>query len=248
MNKLSVVIPTLQRNKDFLINLIKSVANEDIVDEIILIDNSTKGFELACDKLRVIVPKENMYVNPSWNLGIHQAKNEIVALLNDDIIIPSKFCTNVVEKMSTEMGVVGADVDNIITCTEMLLPPDNADLELKKVNGRCMHFGIAMFLYKSNFVDIPNDLKIYCGDDWIVLQAMKSKKGIYNICGQTIYHYGSLSCGEKKFNPIGDRDRKLYRKITRKWWQFIFNYEPVFRGFRITVLGIELLHHFSRKH
>ena len=81
----------------------------------------------------------------------------------------------------------------------------------------------------------------------LILQ-LKNKKGIYNICGQTIYHYGSLSCKEKKFDSIGDEDRKLYRKLTRKWWHFVFNIEHIFRGYRLTIFGIEILHHFNKKH
>ena len=144
MKKLSVIIPTLQKNKNLLINLINSVANEDVVDEIILIDNSTNGFKLNCDKLRVIIPKENLYVNTSWNLGIKEAKNEIIALLNDDITIPGQFCTKVVERMYPEIGIVGTDVDWVVTTTEKVDIQNNIEIELKKVNERCTHLGIEL--------------------------------------------------------------------------------------------------------
>ena len=248
MPKLSVVIPTLQKNKEFLVNLINSVAREDVVGEIILIDNSLQGLDMDCNKLRVITPLENLYVNPSWNLGVKESKFEIIALLNDDITIPSEFCTNVVNKMTLEMGIVGMDTDLITTSSEMEAPPENTEIELLPVKDRSLYFGVAMFFYKDAYVEIPNELKIYCGDDWIVKQAKKNKKQIYNICGQKIYHYGSMSSKEKKLNPIGDRDRKLYRKLTRHWWQFIFNIESVYRGIRFTIFGIEILCHFDKKH
>ena len=46
------------------------------VDEIIVIDNSLQGIELDSKKLRVIIPNENIFVNPSWNLGVKEADKQ----------------------------------------------------------------------------------------------------------------------------------------------------------------------------
>ena len=244
--KLSVVIPTLQKNTELLINLIKILDNDDSVSEIILIDNSCKGFSSESKKLRVIAPKENLYVNPSWNLGVKEAKEDIVALLNDDISISDNFCTKVVNQMTPDMGCVGYSVDYIEeTHGKMPIPEDsNIWLEKTKFNP----YGITIFFYKTSYYPIPEELKIYCGDDWISLQNVRNNKYNYRICGQKIYHYGSLSSNTKSLNPIGKRDRKLYRRLTRKWWQFIFNFELVFRGYHLTILGLEMSHHYSKKH
>ncbi len=248
MNKVSVVIPTLQKNKELFYNLISALDKDEAVSEIIVIDNSLEGVEHSSSKLKTIIPKENLYVNPSWNLGTKEAKEDIVALLNDDITIPCDFCKKVAEKIKPEFGAVGFNRDFIKVTEETLPPPKSTDITLEKVDGRCGHWGIAIFFNKKDYVEIPDELKIYCGDDWIFLQNRKQKKQNYYISGQTIYHFESLSCKEKSLNPIGDRDRKLYRKLTRKWWQFIFNIEPVFRGIRITVFGIEILKHFDKNH
>lgn len=248
MNKLSVVIPTLQKNKEFLDNLIKTLSTDESVTEIIVIDNSCTGYNFENEKLRVITPENNLYVNPSWNLGVKESKEEIVALLNDDIIIPKDFCKNVISQMNSNMGCIGFAVDYIKETKEMMPNPEIKQLQLEPVNERCMHWGIAIFFYKSSYCEIPDELKIFCGDDWIFLQNKRNHKQNYHICGQNIYHYGSLSSNSKTLNPIGDNDRKLYRKLTRHWWQFIFNIEPVYRGFRLTILGIELLHHHDKKH
>ena len=99
MSKLSVIIPTLQKNKEFLDNLIKTLSIDESVAEIIVIDNSCTGYSYESEKLRVIVPKENLYVNPSWNLGVKEAKEDIIALLNDDITIPDSFCQTILSQM-----------------------------------------------------------------------------------------------------------------------------------------------------
>lgn len=246
--RLTVVIPTLQKNKELLINLLKTLDSDGSVNEIILIDNSLKGLDYSNSKLKIIIPKENMFVNPSWNYGVREAQNDIVALLNDDITIPANFCSRVVEKMSPNMGCVGFSIDNIQEMQNINRSPDMSDLSLEETEFRGNHWGIAIFFYKSSYVEIPNEMKIFCGDDWIFLQSKIYNRKNYNITGQDIYHWGSLSSASKSLSKIGDADRKIYRRYTRKWWQYIFNVEPVFRGVRITIFGIELLHHYSKKH
>ena len=71
---LSIVIPTLQKNKEILYNLIDSLDTDKSVGEIIIIDNSLKGIEYISQKVKVITPEENLFVNPSWNLGVKEAR------------------------------------------------------------------------------------------------------------------------------------------------------------------------------
>lgn len=245
---LSVVIPTLQKNKSLLYNLISQLDKDPLVKEVILIDNSLQGFEHSSVKLKLIVPKENLYVNPSWNIGVKKASEEIVAILNDDIVIPDNFCSRIADQMDPKMGCIGFNIDNIYETRDFITIPECSNLLLEETMFRGNYWGIAIFFYKSSYVEIPDDLKIFCGDDWLFLQNKISKRKNYIISGQNIYHYGSLSSSSKTLNSIGDNDRKLYRKLTRKWWQYVFNIEPVFRGFRLTIFGIEFLHHTNKKH
>lgn len=248
MKKVSVIIPTLQKNLELLNSLVKTLSSDISVSEIIVIDNSTKGYTYESDKVRVIVPKENLFVNPSWNLGIKEAKEEIVALLNDDITIPENFCQSVISQMHEKMGVVGFHRDYIINIPKVMPTPTLTNIVLEKATGRCGFFGIAMFLYKTSYFEVPEDIKIFWGDDWLYYQNKKRKRNNYYIAGQEIYHYGSLSSTDKAVNPYSKNDSKLYRKYTRNWWQNIFNIESVYKGFRLTIFGIELLHHYDKKH
>jgi len=246
--RISVVIPTLQKNKELLINLLSTLEQDKSVDEILLIDNSLQGLDYTNSKLRTIIPNENMYVNPSWNFGVKEARNDIVALLNDDITITSDFCSRVAEEINPNMGCVGFNIDNIRVTHEIQQAIGGTKLCVEPSEYRGNHWGIAIFFYKSSYLEIPNDLKIFCGDDWIFMQSKKYNRQNYQISGQDIYHYGSLTSASKSLSAIGDKDRALYRRYTRKWWNYIFNVEPVFRGVRITVLGIELLCHYTNKH
>ena len=86
MNKFSVIIPTLWKSNR-IHKLLSDLIKCQFVDEIILIDNAGKYFEYyeALDKVKLIQVKENIYVSPAWNLGIKIAKNEHIAICNDDI-------------------------------------------------------------------------------------------------------------------------------------------------------------------
>jgi GT2 family glycosyltransferase len=85
----TVIIPTLWRS-NFTIDLLTSYENCTYVDEILLIDNAVTArpqidFSVY-KKLRFLEQEENIYVNPAWNLGVNEAKNELIAISNDDIL------------------------------------------------------------------------------------------------------------------------------------------------------------------
>ena len=248
MKNISVVIPTLQKNKELLLNLIKSLEKDVNVNEIIVIDNSLKGLDYSGNKLELIIPPSNMYVNPSWNLGVRSAKNDNVAILNDDITIPENFCSSVFEKMTEDMGIVGYNIDFVKETQDILPPPKSDKINLIEIKNRCLHWGIAIFFNKSNYNEIPNDLKIFYGDDWLIYQCKKNRKKIYSITNQEIYHYGSLSSSAGSLNPIAQEEEKIYKKLTRNWKNKLFSFDLLYSGFTVTILGIKFSYHNKKKH
>ena len=238
--KLTVVIPTLQKCKNILVKLIDHLDKDDSVTEIIIIDNSLSGFNHSSPKVIVITPNENIYVNPAWNLGVKKAKNEIVALLNDDIILPENFCRDVIACMNKDMGIIGVNQFFIQELPQKYHLPEANTIILEKANYMDNYYGIAMFFYKSNYVPIPEEIKIVYGDSWIFTRCEKNKKSNYRINGATIYHYGSLSSGMKVFNPIAKQDSKIYKRLTVSFWDRLFSYENIWDCYKIRILGITL--------
>ena len=47
MKKISVVIPTLQRDVETLNNLVSTLVNDAMVDEILIIDNSLQNYSFS---------------------------------------------------------------------------------------------------------------------------------------------------------------------------------------------------------
>ena len=240
--KVSVIIPTLQKNKTILTNLIHSLDKDGAVSEIILIDNSCKRFSHPSDKLKVILPKENLYVNPSWNLGVELAKSDICTLLNDDIIIPEDFCKGVIAQMSPDMGIVGMNGKRIepIDEDDTNKSPEKSDIYLEPASYMDYYYGIVMFFYKNSYSKIPDGIKIVYGDSWIFTSCKKQKKQNYRICGCTVYHWGSLSSGIRDFNPIAKKNSKIYKKLTVKWYNRLFSYEELWDYHKFRILGLTL--------
>ena len=100
-NKISVIIPTIQKTLEVLEQIIVLLSQDESVEEIILINNKIENpLDYDFPKLRIITPNENLYVNASWNLGIKESKCENFLLLNDDLLFGKNFTTMVCQSFS----------------------------------------------------------------------------------------------------------------------------------------------------
>ena len=216
--ELTAVIPTLLKDEDMLKNLLDSLCRDNSVKEIIVINNTTEMFEYSNPKVRILSQGKNLYVNPSWNLGVREAKTDYVALINDDLIVPNNICTAILEKMDDNIGIAGIDTTGIIETKDAnnnividanSVELDNAkNISFKPITFRPQKFGVFMLFKKSHYVEIPDELKIFWGDDWIIYQARKLGKTNITVNGIKIIHLGSLS--SKAFRTWANNEKRLY--------------------------------------
>ncbi len=226
MKKLSIIIPTLQKNFALLENLIKTFSKDKVVGEIIIIDNSLKGIDINNDKLRVVIPDENLFVNPSWNLGIKLAKYEYFGLINDDIIVQDDFCSVIMEHYKDGMGLIGIDskfvIDDRSKADQIghLKFPQNK-YKVRKLKRRENNFGIAIFGEKSCYTPIPEEIKIWCGDDYLFDYNKDRGRNNYSIQGLTVYHIHNLSSSISKYDQVKLNDFALYKPKNASDYKFI---------------------------
>lgn len=229
MKKISAIIPTLLKNKELLIRLLDNLIEDSSVDEIIVINNSTETFSYNHNKVKIFSSGKNLYVNPSWNYGVKEAKSEYAALINDDIIIPNNFCSTILDKMNEDTGIVGMedkfiinlrDENNNIKDIPQTTPTLSENITLKPISYRKKFFGVIMFFKKDLYKSIPEDLKIFFGDDYIVYHATQQKKQCATICGQEIIHCGSLS--SSAFIDLLKKEHKIYNKLVFPWYKRLF--------------------------
>ncbi len=222
MNKeLTVIIPTLQKNP-LLPLLLRNLHDDACVKEVIVIDNSCLSFDFPSEKITVVSVDENIFVNPAWNLGMQHCKTEYWCLMNDDIMLCKGFCSRVLNLLDASMGLIGI-MGDYVKCVDLqgystAIPPTD-DLFFREMTHLCYWFGIAMFGHKSAYSPIPEDLKVFYGDNYLLHVNRTQKRPCYAICGQQLYHLGSLS--SKEVSHFGQVEKPLYeqycKKYTAKW-------------------------------
>jgi len=162
-NKFSVVIPTLWKYPANL-RFLEDLVDYDLVDEIILINNNWDDLPKNCailthNKIKTYNFTENIGVNPAWNMGISVANNKQICLLNDDMVFDLKLFKKINQLSLEETGVIGISNDPPISYGCIDITP--------WVGQNTLGFGCLMFVHKDWWVNIPDSLKIYYGDNWI---------------------------------------------------------------------------------
>jgi hypothetical protein len=162
--KFTLVIPTLWKSNR-LLDMLNLYLQSDSVGEIIIIDNSRRYFDFFTEvphKITLIQPDENIYVNPAWNLGIGISKFENICLLNDDVSFDVRIFDLFLKDDVLKNGIIGLSQ----TSYELT---ENGDIIIEKWQSGMNDggWGCMIFLKKNMWVEIPNDIKIWCGDNFI---------------------------------------------------------------------------------
>ncbi len=210
MEKYSVVIPTLWKSNrigKLLFDLIKC----EFVDEIILIDNAGKFFEYfeGLDKVKLVQVEENIYVNPAWNLGIKIAKNNSIALLNDDINFDPNIFGLITKDVLNHYGIIGMGEGNYKGEVDEERGPY---LDVWKSGINDWGWGCFIMLDKKNWIDIPNDIKIWYGDNIIKDINPAPKAILRNFKVETEM---STTSDEKEWDEVKKKDYEYFINYLR---------------------------------
>jgi len=199
---ISVIMPTLWLgNKG--IETIQSLSVLKSVGEIIVIDNSTDEIHLE-DIPKVVHIKEgkNTYVNPSWNKGAKLAKFDKLLFVNDDVDTDWSFVDKIEDYILSDRGMIGAGV----SCWQYKEWYEGSG-GLVPIRNRPNCYGCVFAIHKDSYVEIPDDLKIHYGDDWLFT---KSGKQNYEIINWKMGGESEQTSGLAEFNPIKEMDKHLW--------------------------------------
>ena len=223
-NKISVIIPTLQKKLAVLNKLVETLIEDRSVSEIVIINNKVDTpIKLpVSDKIKVLAPDENCYVNMSWNIGIKNITTDKFVLMNDDMLVCKDFCklvleTGILDKEDT--GVAGIDQKfiNEVSNTDMVEMPILEENQKPKIYILdyilgTKHWGIAIFGKVSSYTLLPNDLKIFFGDNILIYMNHLAGRKNYIISNLPINHISSSSSLSPEFKKIRDEDIKNSKK------------------------------------
>lgn len=178
---ISVVMPTLWKPQHYKI-MLPILNDHPLIGEIIIIDNDPSKTDYDILKLEKVVhlpQKENIYVNPAWNLGVEVSKYDKICLLSDDIIFVPSCIERVYNYLIPENGIVGFDSDSTLEQSTndpfdfplMDFGFSNNIIPIDKIH---FTYGVCMFMHKESYVKIPEMYKIFFGDVFL-FQANKQK-------------------------------------------------------------------------
>lgn len=204
-------MPTMWRNNK-TIRLLDSLNLDPNVSEIILIDNDVKSKNIDLSnfsKIKYIPQAENIYVNPAWNLGVSLCKSEIICIANDDIYFDSNTVTQYVLDNAQDLGSFGL---NMHTRNRSSI----GNLSKKELRTRSeissaivgSGFGMLMFVKKSNWKPIPEELKIWYGDNWIA--NTNGRAFILSMYGSNLEVDRHTTAGSKELKKITMEDSKAW--------------------------------------
>ena len=216
MSKVSAIIPTLWKAKEFTDHLVDVLVEDKSVGEIIIIDNAPTDFFYDNEKVVTLKQEENIYVNPSWNLGVEESDYDKFIIFNDDIIIPYNFVSQLEYLLTEEKGIVGVDVRGVIQVdsfsSENITFLDRK-MSLKTIVNRNWGFGIAFGGHKKSYHNIPENIRIWYGDDYLVQMNNEAGKINYVIDDVPIFTKMSTTSDLEEFNMIKEVDQLMYEKL-----------------------------------
>jgi glycosyltransferase involved in cell wall biosynthesis len=198
---ITFIIPTLWRS-DKIKDTIESIKLSDRKDlELIIIDNSNSDFKDKDPRITVIKVKNNIFVNPAWNIGATLARNNYICLLNDDISLNVNCLLNNFKelvKSDLNFGMIGLYKRNF-NVEPNTYNSDFDKLQLVELDYRPFGFGCMMILKKENYVKIPDIFRVFFGDDYLYFynKDMNHRK-IYWIEG--LKTPGEISVTSKDFD------------------------------------------------
>jgi hypothetical protein len=209
MNKYSVIIPTLWKSNRTE-QLIRDLNECEFVDEIIIIDNTnTDEWDRAYRKIRTVSKGENIYVNPAWNWGIELAKNECISLLNDDINFDPNIFGIIDKNVLDTFGIIGMGEGNYKTPIDEERGP-YLDVWQPGVND--WGWGCFIIFDKKNWIDIPDNIKIWYGDNFIKDVNPSPKACLRNFKVETEM---STTSDEKEWDDIKKKDYEYFINYLR---------------------------------
>lgn len=185
MNKFSVIIPTIWKGLH-LNELLEATYKSDYIDEVILINNdinNTKEYPKN-NKITLLEPKQNIFVNPAWNVGVSIAKNDKIIIAQDDLIFDVDTLCHFIDMAEKQnyplksLGFIGMSYGNFF------LEKNAEEIELED----CHHtpaWATIMIFHRDNWSPIPHQLKIHYGDDFIKRGMGKPIFQIRGLCVKT---------------------------------------------------------------
>ncbi len=172
---IDLIVPTIFAHIDFFTHYLPVYINNPYINSIIVIDNSNahhqNHFNSLSRKIIYLPQKKNIFVNPSWNLGVKYSQSEFIILLNDDVFISDEAFLQLLNFGLKSKSIVCARINSYSNNKNQRL---HLSIEKKyydsryPVNISMGSIGHMLMMKRTSYVPIPSELKIFFGDDFLI--------------------------------------------------------------------------------
>lgn len=231
--KFSVVIPTLQQS-DILHSVVELCAAHPLVAEVLVINNASAPVVFASQKIRVLDQGVNIFVNPAWNLGARESRGEFLAIVNDDVL----FAPNVFDVAARALrgglfGVVGPDRSAFHGA------PGKGRVTIARPSGTIFGFGVFMCLRRSDYRPVPEEMKIWGGDDWLILTSPRPPGALLGVPFETEM---STTSGRPEIQALRQQEQEIADRLLAplhgsRWWHRPWHWIEAARGVRHRIVS-----------
>jgi glycosyltransferase involved in cell wall biosynthesis len=222
--KLTVIIPTMYKVPAKLeININRLLKQEC---KIILIDNSPRN---SCrkwegnEKIKIRYFPSNIGISLAWNIGVELADTEYYCLLNDDCLIWNNFVSKTVYILDNHKDVGILSYKTLTTITDTIYDSlfVNLDKESNLIDMTASSnpklLGWLICGRKEEYTEIPTQLKIFYGDDFIYQVTRRNGKRTVYDSSHIISHEVSATInsvfGARQSNHLLEVEGQEYQKI-----------------------------------
>lgn len=207
------------------LDVLKRVIKLNPECKILFFDNgSIPSFkEMLPPQVEYIREEQNIYVNPAWNKIVEHVDTKYLTLLNNDCLpLREHYFEHVIKDMeSNNLSITSCKTLDIKALTQwrislygmfdkLLSKFDLNPVETARRQGWLMTINLDHY-QKCNY-HIPDDLKVWFGDDWIAYELHKNgfKGATYR--NALAIHVLSTSSGSQHIKNIIKNDEEAVKK------------------------------------
>lgn len=204
---MDIIIPTLLLTDcDVFSYMLEQANSSPYVEKIIIIDNTVDASfkrvysQLLNDRYTIVENSKNILVNPSWNKGMEIVESEHYLILNDDILCHESILSLCEKKLYDDLSIGLLTVRTIDPMSPLgyeSIYQNEVDQEDSPLWGDAGFTGLNqnpgwfMCGRTSEWVYIPEDIKVFYGDNFIYSTIRNSGKKILRLDSHPISHHAS---------------------------------------------------------
>ncbi|MGY5765711.1 glycosyltransferase family 2 protein [Brachybacterium sp. DNPG3] len=210
----SVIIPTLQRSP-ILDDVVRLCAAHPLVLEVLVINNAPEPLSWDSPRVRVLDQGENIFVNPAWNLGVRESRGEFLAIVNDDVTFAPQAFDIVARALRRRLyGVIGPDRSAFSGGA------GKERVTLARTSGTIFGFGVFMCLRREDYLPVPEQMRIWGGDDWLISTARRPPGAILGVPFETEM---STTSGSPEIQALREQEQAIADEVLHplsgtRWW------------------------------